>query len=423
MKWPRRFYWFLLANVILVLLTFGLGRYSRSLALIGLALHGVTDLVASLGLFLAASLASIQGERFPYGLHKLEDLASLFLSLLITAAGLQLGVHTWTTANLRPTHLVGAVAGTLLLAGSQVALGLSKRATAGRSGSPALAADAAHTWLDGLGTAAVAVGLAAGWYGLNLDRPLSLLLAAVVVVGGLGLAGPALAGLLDLGLPPKVRREIEGYLRQDPRVGESVQVSGRRAGRFWLIEVELWPRALGLDEAADWAEAWKELLQERWPRLAQIHFHWRRPEEGPHLVAIPWLGDGLASKIGCALGFKIFDPASGHLRYWKNPVPEGPGRARQVATALFQQGVAEVWVADGSGQAVVLFLRELGVRVRGPTAAEMAALRRAEQRNQPPQSRRWRPSRGAVSWSGRWAKRTLVVEKRWNLRFKRHLGV
>lgn len=362
-------------NLLLALATYFLGAFSGSLALRADALHAAIDLASSLVLLLALYLVEKKAAGFPYGLYKVEDLAALVMAGLILLAGADLGGRAFgPPAAVR--HLGVAVGGALALGAAGALFGLYKVRVAARSGSPSLGADGRHSWLDGLGTAAIGLGLAGGWLGVRLDRPLALLVVLLVLWGGLGILWDAVRGLLDEGLPRELADEIRARLSGDERLGV-VTVEGRRAGRFWLAEVGMVPRT-DPAAAAELAREWEARLLREIPRLARVRFELGRAA-GPRLAALPVDASGRpAEKLGCAPRFLLVSLEDLSVRSWDNPVPEGRGRGRQVARELLGTGIDTVWtLEEGDDKAAFLLLRQHGVTVQKPPEEILARLRRA----------------------------------------------
>lgn len=159
-----------------------------SVALLGDTLHNLADALTALPLWLAFTLGRRQPtRRFTYGYGRAEDLAGVFIVLMITlsagVAGYESIRRMIEPAELRnvPAVMVAALAG---FAGNElVAL---YRIRVGREiGSASLVADGLHARADGLTSLAVlagAIGVAAGWDAADPVAGLVITLAILFVL-------------------------------------------------------------------------------------------------------------------------------------------------------------------------------------------------------------------------------------------------
>lgn len=142
---------------------------SGSVALLADTIHNFSDALTAIPLWIAFRLARRPPtKRYSYGYHRAEDLAGLFIVLVIAASA---GFAAWEAVirlmHPRPVHnlawvaaaaVIGAV-GNELVAIYRIRVGL-------RIGSAALVADGEHARIDGLtslGVLAGAIGVAAGF--------------------------------------------------------------------------------------------------------------------------------------------------------------------------------------------------------------------------------------------------------------------
>ncbi|HEV2758868.1 MAG TPA: cation diffusion facilitator family transporter [Acidimicrobiales bacterium] len=144
-------------------------RVSGSVALLGDSLHNVADALTALPLWLAFSLGRrAANRRFTYGYGRAEDVAGVFVVLMIALSGV---VAAWEAVDrLRHPreveHLVWVmVAAVIGMVGNEAVA--AYRIRVGRKiGSASLVADGLHARSDGLTSLAVlvgAIGVAVGW--------------------------------------------------------------------------------------------------------------------------------------------------------------------------------------------------------------------------------------------------------------------
>jgi cation diffusion facilitator family transporter len=196
-----------LSNSGLILLKVIAGTITGSVAILTEAVHSSIDLVASVVAFFSVRKADEPAdETHRYGHEKIENLAAAIEGILIlvgsAAIAFQAIRHLINHGHVQKVGLGIAVIGISLAANVIVSLRLAGAAR--KTGSPALAGDAAHLGTDALTSAAVLVGLVlvditgAQW----IDPVVALLVAAVIVVTGIRLLSQSTRVLVDESLPP-----------------------------------------------------------------------------------------------------------------------------------------------------------------------------------------------------------------------------
>jgi cation diffusion facilitator family transporter len=194
------------SNSALIVLKAIAGSITGSVALLTEALHSATDLIASVVAFFSVRKADVPAdESHPYGHEKIEDMAAAIEGLLILVG---CGLITFEAVRnlIRGAHLEKLGIGIGVLAISiavnlVVSTKLARRARA--TGSPALAADAAHLRTDMATSAGVLAALAlvaiTGWDWL--DPVVALVVAAAVAWAGLRILTRSSRVLVDQTLP------------------------------------------------------------------------------------------------------------------------------------------------------------------------------------------------------------------------------
>jgi len=160
--------------------------YSGSVALLGDSLHNVADALTALPLWLAFSLGRrAANRRFTYGYGRAEDIAGIFVVLMIAFSGV---FAAWEAVDrLRNPrnvdHVVWVmVAAVIGMVGNELVAAYRIR-VGRRIGSASLVADGLHARSDGLTSLAVligAVGVAVGWQWA--DPVVGLAISAAILV-------------------------------------------------------------------------------------------------------------------------------------------------------------------------------------------------------------------------------------------------
>ncbi len=208
-----------ISNSALILLKVIAGTVTGSVAILTEAVHSSIDLVASIVAFFSVRKADEPAdESHRYGHEKVENLAAAIEGMLILVGSAAIAFeairHLINHGQVRTVGLGIVVIALSLAVNVGVSLRLSR--TAKRTGSPALAGDAAHLGTDALTAAAVLVGLVlvavtgAQW----IDPVVALCVSAVVVVTGVRLLAQSSRILVDESLPAAevevIRQAIQG---------------------------------------------------------------------------------------------------------------------------------------------------------------------------------------------------------------------
>jgi cation diffusion facilitator family transporter len=194
---------------------------SGSVALLADTIHNFSDALTAIPLWIAFAIGSRAAtRRYTFGYRRAEDLAGLFVLLMIAASAVLAAYESISRlVNPQPMTNIPIVmaAGLIGFAGNElVAL---YRIRVGRSiGSAALVADGYHARTDGLTSLAVvagALGVAAGY---PLADPLvGLLITAVILVVLRQATGQMLGRLMDA-VEPQLVEQVETIAASVPEV-------------------------------------------------------------------------------------------------------------------------------------------------------------------------------------------------------------
>lgn len=207
------------SNFALILLKVVAGTLTGSVAILTEAVHSSIDLVASVVAFLSVRISGEPAdETHRYGHDKVENLAAMIEALLILVGSL-----TMAFAAVRrlieggSTHTLGlgiAVLGVSAFVNMIVSSVIERNGR--RTGSPALAGDAAHLRTDAVSSGLVLLALVlvdmtnAQW----IDPVAALLVACVILSTGVRLLTRASQVLVDQALPPAEIAAIEATIER-----------------------------------------------------------------------------------------------------------------------------------------------------------------------------------------------------------------
>lgn len=250
---------------------------SGSVALLSDTLHNLSDAATAIPLWLAFRLARRRpSRRFTHGLGRAEDLAGLFVVVMIglsaVLAGWQALDHLWNPPEVRHLGLVMA-AGAIGAIGNEV-VAMYRIRVGRRIGSAALVADGLHARTDGLTSLAVvvgAVGVAFGWDWA--DPVVGLAIAAAIVVVFVQAVRGVGERLLD-GVDPALVTEAIAAAASVDGVQHVSELRARWVGHRLQAEARITvDRDLDVATGHEIAEGVSEALLDRLPVLASAVVH------------------------------------------------------------------------------------------------------------------------------------------------------
>ncbi len=250
---------------------------SGSVALLGDSLHNVADALTALPLWLAFSLGRRQANRrFTYGYGRAEDIAGVFVVLMIAASGV---LAAWEGIDrLRHPrdveHIVWVmVAAVIGMVGNEAVA--AYRIRVGRKiGSASLVADGLHARSDGLTSLAVlvgAVGVAVGWEWA--DPVVGLAISAAIMVVLVQAARGVGERLMDA-VDPELVARAETVIAGIAGVQQVTELRMRWLGHRLQAEVRMTvDRDLDVATAHEIADLVERALMDELPLLSGAIVH------------------------------------------------------------------------------------------------------------------------------------------------------
>jgi cation diffusion facilitator family transporter len=250
---------------------------SGSVALLADTVHNLSDALTAVPLWIAFVLVRRPpSRRFTYGLGRVEDLAGLFVVLMIAASALVAG---WESvrglADPRPVARlpVVAAAGVIGFLGNEI-VAVYRTRVGRRIGSAALVADGKHAQADGVTSLGVVLGAIGVALGFPLADPLvGLVITVAIVVILFGALRDVGRRLLD-GVDPRTVTQAERVLGEVPGVVEVTEVKLRWIGhRLRADAVLAVDRTLDVGQGHDVATAAADAMRRSLPQLDAVNVH------------------------------------------------------------------------------------------------------------------------------------------------------
>jgi cation diffusion facilitator family transporter len=250
---------------------------SGSVALLADTVHNLSDALTAVPLWIAFVLVRRPpSRRFTYGLGRVEDLAGLFVVLMIAASALVAGWESLRgLADPRPVTRLPfvAAAGVIGFLGNEI-VAVHRTRVGRRIGSAALVADGKHAQADGITSLGVVLGAIGVALGFPLADPLvGLVITLAIVVILFGALRDVGRRLLD-GVDPETVTQAEQILGGVPGVVDVLEVKLRWIGhRLRADAVLAVDRTLDVAQGHDIATAASAAMRTSLPQLDAVNVH------------------------------------------------------------------------------------------------------------------------------------------------------
>jgi len=263
-------------NFVLSLLKIMGGMVSGSAALTADGVHSLSDLAASLSVYVGIVISNKKSNLFPNGLYKVENLVALVSAFAIFFAGYEIAKDV----------LFGESEPIKNLAVAIVVIGLTvlitflysrwEKQKAIELNSPSLLADAEHIKTDFYTALVVLVGV----LGQYLGYPIIEKIAVVVVVyfifhSGFEILKEAIKVLLDASLDHDTIEHIRDILKNETKIKDIIEIKGRNAGSFQFVQLNLALNTDSLKEAHELAHSIETLIKEKMPFVEKVVIHYQ----------------------------------------------------------------------------------------------------------------------------------------------------
>lgn len=220
---------------------FAAGTMFGSIALVADAMHSFTDIIGTIAVFFGVRFSDIKSKRFPYGLYKLENLVSLFLSLLIFFTAYEIFREALSALMESTAQQAGAIAIGAALFSLIVSFILAKyKYNAGKQeNSPSMLSEARHTKLDAFTTLGALIGISISFIGYPLLDPImGIAISLLVFKAGAEILIDSAKVLLDASLDYKTMKAIERIAGEEKNVRVK-ELAARNSGRYIFVDLKL----------------------------------------------------------------------------------------------------------------------------------------------------------------------------------------
>jgi cation diffusion facilitator family transporter len=241
------------------------------------ALHNFGDVFTTVALWIAFVISSrAANQRYTYGYYRAEDLAGIFIVLVIIAsavAGAVESIQKLTSGNV-PTHIYLSMTAALVGVVGNELLAQYKISVGKRINSVALVADGQHSRIDGLTSLAAFAGLIGVMLGFPIADPIAgILITLVIIIVVFTTSRSVLQRLLDA-VDPHVVPSIITTALAVPGVEKVTDVRARWVGHTLHVVMNIEVNAeLTLAKAHAIAEEVRHRLFHKIEGISEVVIH------------------------------------------------------------------------------------------------------------------------------------------------------
>ena len=263
-------------NLILSLIKIIGGMVSGSAALTADGVHSLSDLAASLSVYVGIVISNKKSNLFPHGLYKVENLVALVSAFAIFFAGYEIAKdvlfgESEPIKNL--TVAIGVIGLTVLIT---FLYSRWEREKAIELNSPSLLADSEHIKTDFYTALVVLVGVLGQYFGYPIIEKIAVVVVVYFIFhSGFEILKEAIKVLLDASLDYETIEHIRDILKNEPKIKDIIEIKGRNAGSFQFVQLNLALNTDSLKEAHELSHSIETLIKEQMPFVEKVVIHYQ----------------------------------------------------------------------------------------------------------------------------------------------------
>jgi cation diffusion facilitator family transporter len=272
-------------NLFLAAIKFTAGIYGRSQALVADAIHSLTDLTTDIAVIAGSHYWSRPpDENHPYGHRRLETLVTVFIGVVLIAAGIGIGWKAISALQEKHAAPPGwiAVAAALASIVCKESIYRWTAITGRRVKSAALAANAWHHRTDAFSSIPVLIAVTGArvfpsWS--FLDHLGAVVVSIFILHASIKIIWPGLSELIDVGAPTETRRRIQDIALKNEGVLQVHDIRTRYISSSIQVDLHIVVDGLiTVREGHDIADDVKARIIDAIPEVLDVIVHVDPPE-------------------------------------------------------------------------------------------------------------------------------------------------
>ena len=272
-------------NLFLAAIKFTAGIYGRSQALVADAIHSLTDLTTDIAVIAGSHYWSRPpDENHPYGHRRLETLVTVFIGVVLIAAGIGIGWKAISALQEKHASPPGwiAVAAALASIVCKESIYRWTAITGRRVKSAALAANAWHHRTDAFSSIPVLIAVTGArvfpsWS--FLDHLGAVVVSIFILHASIKIIWPGLSELIDVGAPKETRKKIRDIALKNEGVLQVHDIRTRYISSSIQVDLHIVVDGLiTVRQGHDIADDVKARIIDRIPEVLDVIVHVDPPE-------------------------------------------------------------------------------------------------------------------------------------------------
>lgn len=251
------------------------GIISNSAALTADGVHSLSDLAASLSVFVGIIISNKKSSLFPQGLYKVENLVALISAFAIFFAGYEIAKDVFFGEPKEIQNLSIALIVLVITVLITYFYSRFEKKKGEELNSPSLIADAEHVKTDFYTALVVLVGVLGQYFGYPVIEKIAVAIVIYFIFhSGFEILVDAIKVLLDASLDHESLDKIKEIVKEHPKVVEIKAISGRNAGSYKFVYLDLDLDTDSLKEAHSIAHEIEDNIKEKMPFVERVIVHY-----------------------------------------------------------------------------------------------------------------------------------------------------
>lgn len=235
----------LVLNLFLSALKFAAGYFGKSQALVADAIHSLSDTTSDIAVIAGSHYWSRPpDEDHPYGHRRMETLVSIFIGIMLLAAGLGIGwegISSLRQKQAAPPGWIAMAAAFISIVSKEIIYRWT--AAAGRRvKSSALAANAWHHRTDAISSLPVFVAVGGAFIFPSwsfLDRVGAVIVSIFILHAAVKIIWPGISELIDVGAPQEIQANIQACALKSKGVLEAHAIRTRYISKSIQVDLHI----------------------------------------------------------------------------------------------------------------------------------------------------------------------------------------
>ncbi|NPA67160.1 MAG: cation diffusion facilitator family transporter [Chlorobi bacterium] len=252
----------ILVNLFLSGIKIAGGLISGSMALTADGIHSLSDLAASLSVFVGITISNKKSKIFPFGLYKVENLVAMISAFAIFFAGYEIAKDVFFGEAKEITNLPAALSVILITVLTTYFYSRYEKKMGEKLNSPSLIADAEHIKVDFYTAIVVLAGILSQYYGFVIGEKIAVLIVVIFIFhSGFEILKESLKVLLDASIDNDTIQKIKNILEKEELIKKINVITGRNSGSYKFIQLDLELATDSLSEAHNFAHELEQKIK------------------------------------------------------------------------------------------------------------------------------------------------------------------